>query len=354
MRLVMFNDFVPGVLDGNRVVDISPAVSEIPHMSPQELMSGIIADFDSLRGNIDDLVSSSDGVDRTEVRLRPPLPKPTQIVAMAANYMEHGARSAPALINAFLKSSNSIIGDGDTLVLPDAPANIFHHEAELGLVIGSEAAHVNAEDAYQYIFGYVNFIDGSARGLGGSSFFQGKSWDTFGPVGPCIVTADEIDDPMDLNIRLWVNGNLRQDFLDQRHGLRHSPLHRVGERYHYTGTRRHSRHWNEPPGPGRDAGRRRDRAPHRRSRQADDQRSGRPQARVVARYRPGDRRLCRRADDIRRLWQPFPAAEAAFIRHSRESGNQAGQGSGQVSRLHDNTYQGSRYERLVNGEARNP
>ena len=212
MKLVMFNDFTPGILDGNRVVDISSAVSGISHMSPQELMSGIIADFDSLRGSIEDLVSSSDGADRAEVRLRPPLPKPTQIVAMAANYMEHGAREAPAPINAFLKSSNSIIGDGDTLVLPDAPAAIFHHEAELGVVIGAEAAHVNAADAYQYIFGYVNFIDGSARGLGGNSFFQGKSWDTFGPVGPCIVTADEIDDPQNINIRLWVNGRLRQDF----------------------------------------------------------------------------------------------------------------------------------------------
>ena len=212
MKLVMFNDFVPGALDGNMIVDISPAVSEIPHMSPQELMSGIIANFDSLRGSIDDLVSSSGGIERTEVRLRPPLPKPTQIVAMAANYMEHGARSAPAPINAFLKSSNSIIGDGDTLVLPDASANIFHHEAELGVVIGTEAAHVDAKDAYQYIFGYVNFIDGSARGLGNGSFFQGKSWDTFGPVGPCIVTADEIADPQDLNVRLWVNGRLRQDF----------------------------------------------------------------------------------------------------------------------------------------------
>ena len=212
MKLVMFNDFTPGVLDGNRVVDISAAVSDIPHMSPQELMSGIIADFDSLRANIEDLVSSSDGTDRSEVRLRPPLPKPTQIVAMAANYMEHGAREAPAPINAFLKSSNSIIGDGDTLVLPDAPAAIFHHEAELGVVIGAEAAHVASADAYQYIFGYVNFIDGSARGLGGNSFFQGKSWDTFGPVGPCIVTADEIDDPQNINIRLWVNGRLRQDF----------------------------------------------------------------------------------------------------------------------------------------------
>ena len=212
MKLVMFNDFVPGVLDGNRVVDISSAVSDIPHMSPQELMSGIIANFDSLKGSIEDLVSSSDGVDRSDVRLRSPLPKPTQIVAMAANYMEHGAREAPAPINAFLKSSNSIIGDGDTLVLPDAPAAIFHHEAELGVVIGTEAKNVDAADAYQYIFGYVNFIDGSARGVGGNSFFQGKSWDTFGPVGPCLVTADEVDDPQNVNIRLWVNGRLRQDF----------------------------------------------------------------------------------------------------------------------------------------------
>ena len=212
MKLVMFNDFVPGVLDGNRVVDISSAVSDIPHMSPQELMSGLIANFDSLKGGIEDLVSSSDGVDRSDVRLRSPLPKPTQIVAMAANYMEHGAREAPAPINAFLKSSNSIIGDGDTLVLPDAPAAIFHHEAELGVVIGTEAKNVDAADAYQYIFGYVNFIDGSARGVGGNSFFQGKSWDTFGPVGPCLVTADEVDDPQNVNIRLWVNGRLRQDF----------------------------------------------------------------------------------------------------------------------------------------------
>ena len=212
MRLVMFDDFVPGVLDGNSVVDVSDAVSGVPHLSPHELMAGIIADFDSVRGDIEALVAKSDGVPRDSVRFRPPLPKPTQIVAMAANYMESGAREAPALINAFLKSPNSIIGDGDTIVLPDAPAAIFHHEAELGLVIGKEAANVCAADAYDYIFGYVNFIDGSARGLGNNSFFQGKSWDTFGPVGPCIVTADEIANPQDLRVRLWVNGKLRQNF----------------------------------------------------------------------------------------------------------------------------------------------
>ena len=212
MKLVMFDDFKPGVLSGNSVVDISEAVGGIAHLSPQELMAGIIADFDSVRGDIEALVAASDGTPRDTVRFRPPLPKPTQIVAMAANYMESGARQAPALINAFLKSPNSIIGDGDTIVLPDAPAAIFHHEAELGVVIGREAANVDAADAYDHIFGYVNFIDGSARGLGNGSFFQGKSWDTFGPVGPCIVTADEIGDPQDLRVRLWVNGRLRQDF----------------------------------------------------------------------------------------------------------------------------------------------
>ena len=212
MKLVMFNDFTPGVLDGNRVVDISDAVAGVPHLSPQELMAGIIAEFESVRGDIEALVAKSDGTPRDSVRFRPPLPKPTQIVAMAANYMESGAREAPALINAFLKSPNSIIGDGDTIVLPDAPAAIFHHEAELGLVIGKEAANVDAADAYDHIFGYVNFIDGSARGLGNNSFFQGKSWDTFGPVGPCIVTADEVANPQDLRVRLWVNGRLRQDF----------------------------------------------------------------------------------------------------------------------------------------------
>ena len=212
MKLVLFDNYVPGVLSGDRVVDISSAASGVKHMSAQELMAGIISEFASLRPQIEDLVERSAGVPRSDVRLRPPLPKPTQIVAMAANYMEHGARSAPAPINAFLKSSNSVIGDGGTIVLPDAPANIFHHEAELGVVIGSEAANVDASDAYDYVFGYVNFIDGSARGLGGNSFFQGKSWDTFGPMGPCIVTADEVQDPQNVRVRLWVNGRLRQDF----------------------------------------------------------------------------------------------------------------------------------------------
>ena len=77
------------------------------------------------------------------MRIRPPLPKPSNIVCMAVNYMEDGTRTEPAPINAFHKSPNAIIGDGDTMVLPDVPATIFEGEAELALVIGKRATNVH-------------------------------------------------------------------------------------------------------------------------------------------------------------------------------------------------------------------
>ena len=212
MKLVLFNDFVPGVLKGDRVVDISSAVEDIPRVNGQTLMAGIIERFDSFRDSIESLVSSSDGVPIDQVRLRAPLPEPGRLACMAGNYME-GAKLVSDR-DAFLKSPSSVIGDGDTIVLPDCPAPHFHHEAELGVVIGKTASKVTAEEAGDYIFGYVNFIDVSARGLtpnGNNSFFWQKSWDTFGPMGPAIVTADEIADPQNLDVKLWVAGDLRQD-----------------------------------------------------------------------------------------------------------------------------------------------
>jgi len=107
-----------------------------------------------------------------------------------------------------------VIGPGDTMVLPDVPATIFEGEAEVGLVIGKRATNVKAADAMGYVFGYVNFIDGSARGLPppGNVFYQMKSRDTFCPIGPYIVTADEIPDPHRLQVKLWVNGELKQNY----------------------------------------------------------------------------------------------------------------------------------------------
>src|SRR5437773_1892583 len=87
-------------------------------------------------------------------------------------------------------------------------------EAEVALVIGRRASHVRAAEAMSYVFGYTNFIDGSARGLppAGNTFYQMKSRDTFAPMGPYLVTADEVPDPHGLQIRLWVNGTLKQNF----------------------------------------------------------------------------------------------------------------------------------------------
>ena len=100
------------------------------------------------------------------------------------------------------------------MVLPDVPATIFEGEAEVALVIGKRATGVSADRAMDYVFGYMNFIDGSARGLppAQNSFYQMKSRDTFAPIGPYIVTADEIADPHKLAINLWTNGTLYQSF----------------------------------------------------------------------------------------------------------------------------------------------
>ena len=214
MKLVFFDDFKLGVIRDNQVVDVRGAVSGITHSSPQDLINKIIADFDKYRGDIQNAADSGSGISVDQVRLRSPMPKPGNIVCMAVNYMEDGTRSEPAPINAFHKSPNSVIGNGDIMVLPDAPATIFEGEAEMALIIGKHASNVKPENAYEHIFGYMGFIDGSARGLppAGNTFYQMKSRDTFAPMGPWLVTADEIDDPLNLSVKLWVNEELKQTY----------------------------------------------------------------------------------------------------------------------------------------------
>jgi len=214
LKLLYFNDFVLGVLRGHDVVDVSTVVQDIPHTGPHDLISNLIADFDNYRGPLEAAAADGAGIAVDSLRIRPPLPKPGKIDCMAVNYMEDGTLSEPAPINAFHKAPEAVIGCGDTMVLPDVPATIFEGEAELGLVIGKTATKVSEADAFDHIFGYVNFIDGSARNLppSGNTFFQVKSRDTFAPIGPYIVTADEVDDPQNLQVRLWNNNTLMQDF----------------------------------------------------------------------------------------------------------------------------------------------
>jgi 2-keto-4-pentenoate hydratase/2-oxohepta-3-ene-1,7-dioic acid hydratase in catechol pathway len=214
VKLLFFDDFKLGVLKGDSVFDVTPLVQDIPRTGPPDLISGLIARFGQYRTRLEEAATKSGGTSLSRVRIRPPMPRPTNIVCMAVNYMEDGTRSEPAPINAFLKSPTAVIGNGDTMVLPDVPATIFEGEAEVALVMGKRAFNVKAEEAMGYVFGYTNFIDGSARGLppAGNTFYQMKSRDTFAPIGPYIVTTDEVPDPLNLQVRLWVNGELKQNF----------------------------------------------------------------------------------------------------------------------------------------------
>lgn len=214
MKLMFFDDFKLGVLKGDAVVDVTAAVKDIPHVGPHDLINGVIARFAEYRPKIEKAAADGKGVPVSSVRIRPPLPKPANIDCMAVNYMEDGTLPEPAPINAFHKASSCIIGDGDTMVLPDVPATIFEGEAEFAIIIGKRASNVKAADAMDYVFGYTNFIDGSARGLHppGNTFYQMKSRDTFAPIGPYIVTADEIKDPQKLQLKLTVNGVVKQNF----------------------------------------------------------------------------------------------------------------------------------------------
>jgi len=211
MKLAFFDDFKLGVVKGDNIVDVTAAVADIVRVGPGDLMSSLIAKFDAYRGKLE-AASAGAGVPIASVRIRPPLPKPGNIVCMAVNYMENGTLLKKPQINAFHKAATAIIGQGDTMVLPDEPATIFEGEAELGLVIGKRASFVKAADAFDHIFGYFNFIDGSARGLPSAGFFAMKSRATFMPIGPYLVTKDEIANPQNLPVKLTVNGETKQEF----------------------------------------------------------------------------------------------------------------------------------------------
>ena len=122
MKLLFFDNFKLGVLNGDSVVDVSHLVREVPHTGPHDLINGLIERFDDYRSTLEK-AANVNGIPLRTVRIRPPLPRPINIDCMAVNYMEDGTRKEPAPINAFHKSPTSIIGDGDTMkTAPDPKA----------------------------------------------------------------------------------------------------------------------------------------------------------------------------------------------------------------------------------------
>jgi 2-keto-4-pentenoate hydratase/2-oxohepta-3-ene-1,7-dioic acid hydratase in catechol pathway len=199
------------------VIDISRVVPT--NYTPQLVMQGIINDFDKLRPALEEHCNDGDTISFDNVSLRPPLPRPGKILACIANYWEHAQRD-PRPLNMFMKNPDAVIGPGDTIALPEYTIPwIFMHEAELALIIKGPAKMVKAKDWRSAVFGYTTMIDVSAREQGRRTWpatphtsWLGKSFDTFAPIGPCIVTADEVEDPNNLIVRFWNDGQLRHNY----------------------------------------------------------------------------------------------------------------------------------------------
>ena len=214
MKLAFFDDYKLGVVVDDKIIDVSSATKGIKALGPQDVIRGVIEQWSTYKDKLAKAAKKGKAKPLAKAKLRPPLPKPENIICMAVNYMEDGTLPEPAPINAFMKSPSAVIGDGGVMVLPDMAATIFEGEAEIAVVIGRKASNVKAKDAMRYVFGYTNFIDGSARGVVPPTnvFYQMKSRDTFAPIGPYIVTADEIKDPQKLQIKLTNNGIVMQSF----------------------------------------------------------------------------------------------------------------------------------------------
>jgi 2-keto-4-pentenoate hydratase/2-oxohepta-3-ene-1,7-dioic acid hydratase in catechol pathway len=210
-------EIAPGVLTARGVVDISTAVPK--SYTPQLTMQGIIDGFDKLRPALEKLAKDGPAIALDKVRLRAPLPRPGKILACIANYWEHAQREARPL-NIFMKNPDAVVGPGDTIALPEFTVPwIFMHEAELAIVIKGPAKMVKAKDWRSAVFGYTSMIDVSAREQGRKTWpaspftsWLGKSFDTFAPIGPCVTTADEIQDPNDLIVKFWNDGQLRHHY----------------------------------------------------------------------------------------------------------------------------------------------
>lgn len=211
MRIVLTTDDRIGVLRDDGMADVSAAFADIRYRTAADRMPRVMAALRERQQRVADLAAS--GATEPVPALQAPVPRPPKLIAAFGNYREGSDRERQTQ-DMFLESPDSVIGPNGTVVLPNHPATIFHHEAELALVVGQRVKDLPADErALAALAGYTCAIDVSARGLGriGPSRI-GKSFDTFTPLGPAIVTVDEVPDPQNLHVTLATNGEIRQDY----------------------------------------------------------------------------------------------------------------------------------------------
>lgn len=226
MKLALFDEQRLGVIDGAEVVDVTSALPW-PH-DPDPLTAGwwrrLCRDFGEVRDALRDAATRGARRPLPAVRLQAPVLNPSKIIAAASNYADHVAemhtvqertlgRVESWMMNfdIFLKAPSSICGPADDIVLPRAVLGAgeeIHHESELVVIVGRGGRNIAVADAPRHVFGYSLGLDITVRSAADRS--RRKSYDTFSPIGPCVLVADGPVDPAAFEIELSVNGVRRQ------------------------------------------------------------------------------------------------------------------------------------------------
>jgi len=218
MKLVSFDGGRIGAVAPQGLIDLSDLAEVAADFWPPVGMSRIIAGFDALRPEIEDRLRTGEGRPLDTVRLGPPIPWPNKVIAFPANYHAHidEMRAVGRLVSRapasgqgfFLKANSSLSGPADPILLPPIAGREIHHEGELGVVIGKGGRAIRADRWAEHVFGYTCLLDMVVRGK--EERVMRKSFDSFCPTGPWIVTADEVPDPANIGLVLTVNGDPRQ------------------------------------------------------------------------------------------------------------------------------------------------
>jgi acylpyruvate hydrolase len=211
LRLVTYDDgsgIHAGILVGEQVVPASAAGA------PADSVRGILEALDAagLAQLGEKAAGADERIDRSSVRLLAPVPDPEKIICLGLNYRDHAAeanKEIPENPMWFAKFANSLIGDGEEIVLPNVHGEHVDYEAELAAVIGREAHEVSEDEALDYVAGAMPFNDVSARTLQLENplWTSGKALDTFAPCGPALVTLDEAGDLQDLTLKTYLDGD---------------------------------------------------------------------------------------------------------------------------------------------------
>ncbi len=213
MKIARFNDDRIGVLQEDRIIDVTDAIGARPGEWPPVAMNRLIAEFPEYRAKLARALSGA-GTLLGMVRLLTPVPWPNKIVAYPVNYHEHGIEMGSSYRannqGFFLKPPSALSGPADPIVLPVNAGRRIDHECELAVIIAKQGRDIRREDWRDHVFGYSCLIDAVIRGK--EERATRKGFDTFCPVGPWVVTEDEIGDAVhSLQGRLWVNGDIRQN-----------------------------------------------------------------------------------------------------------------------------------------------